>query len=364
MDLSRSFCRNGLARPRTYLKMPVAERLPAMLICTKITQKVSCPPMQIGTLRLDNPVILAPMAGITDLPYRLIMKRFGAALVFTEMISANGLFYNGAATAELLSSDPAERPLGIQLFGDDPQRLAEAARRVEEHGELIDLNCGCPVRKVVGSGAGSALLRDPALIGRIVAAVRRATARPLSIKIRSGWDEQNRNFLEIARLAEDAGIDAITLHPRTRSQMFGGRAAWRDIADLKEAVSIPVIASGDIFTADDALNVLSATGCDGVMVARGGYGNPWLIGQILARLSGRAAAPPAPAERIAMAREHLSLFLHHYGPARTLVHMRKHLCWYTHGMANAAPFRQLINRTGSVDELYRTLDEFAAAAAA
>lgn len=334
-----------------------------MLICSKFMQDDLRSPMQIGTLRLDNPVILAPMAGITDLPYRLIMKRFGAALVFTEMISANGLFYNGAATAELLRSAPAERPLGIQLFGDDPQRLAEAARRIEAHADLIDLNCGCPVRKVVGSGAGSALLRDPALIARIVAAVRQATTRPLSIKIRSGWDEQNRNFTEIARLAQAEGVDAITLHPRTRSQMFGGRAAWQEIAALKEAVSVPVIASGDIFTADDAYSVLTTTGCDGVMVARGGYGNPWLIGQILARLAGRQLPPPSPAERIAMAREHLALFLDHYGPARALVHMRKHLCWYTHGMTNAAPFRQRVNHTGSIDELFRVLDQFAATSA-
>jgi hypothetical protein len=303
------------------------------------------------------------MAGITDLPYRLMMKRFGAALVFTEMISANGLHFSGAASRELLRSDPAERPLGVQLFGDDPQRLAEAARRVESVAAVIDINCGCPVRKVVGSGAGSALLRDPARIARIVAAVRRATDRPLTIKLRSGWDADSRNYLEVARLAASEGIDAVTLHPRTKVQMFGGRADWNDIAALKQSIDVPVIASGDLFTAQDAMTVLAQTGCDALMVARGGYGNPWLIRQILDRLAGRPEQAPCAAERLAVARDHLELFCATYGPARTLVHMRKHLCWYTHGLPHAAGFRQRINRCGSVAEMRDLLTDFAAAAA-
>jgi nifR3 family TIM-barrel protein len=318
--------------------------------------------MKIGTLQLANPVILAPMAGITDLPYRLIMKRFGAALVFTEMVSANGLYYSGAATDELLRTTPEERPLGVQLFGDDPQRLAEAARKVEAVADLIDLNCGCPVRKVVGSGAGSALLRDPAKVASIVAAVRRVTARPLTIKLRSGWDAESRNFLEVARLAVAEGADAVTLHPRTRSQMFGGRADWNDIATLKQAITVPVIASGDLFTVDDAIAVLEQTGCDALMVARGGYGNPWLVRQILARLQGQPAQHPSAGERLALAREHLDLCLEIFGPSRTLAHMRKHLCWYTHGLPNATVFRQQINKTRSVIEMLNLLEDFAVAA--
>ena len=317
--------------------------------------------MKLASLQLTSPVILAPMAGITDLPYRLIMKRFGAALVFTEMISANGLHYGGA-TRELLRSTPEERPLGVQLFGDDPRYLAEAARRVEETADLIDLNCGCPVRKVVGGGAGSALLRDPAKVARIVAALRRATDRPLTIKIRSGWDADSRNYLEVARLAVAEGVDAVTLHPRTRTQMFGGRADWGEIAALKRAVNVPVIASGDIFSADDALSVLRETGCDALMIARGGYGNPWLIRQILARLAGRPAPDVAAQERMAVAAEHFELFLETFGPARTLANMRKHLCWYTHGMPNAALFRQRINQSRSIDEMRALLGDFAAAA--
>jgi hypothetical protein len=319
--------------------------------------------MKIATLQLVNPVILAPMAGITDLPYRLIMKRFGAALVFTEMISATGLCYGGAGSSELLRTLPEERPLGVQLFGDHPQHLAEAARRVEEVADLIDLNCGCPVRKVVGGGAGSALLREPAKVAAIVAAVRRATTRPLTIKLRSGWDAENRNYLEVARLAVAEGIDAVTLHPRTRSQMFGGRADWREIATLKVTTTVPVIASGDLFTAADAVAVLAETGCDALMVARGGYGNPWLLQQILARLQGLPEHQPIAAERLAMARDHLALFLDIYGPARTLAHMRKHLCWYTHGLSGAAGFRQRINQSRSVAELEELLTGFAALAA-
>lgn len=318
--------------------------------------------MKIGSLQLANPVILAPMAGITDLPYRLIMKRFGASLVFTEMVSANGLCYSGTATRELLRSVPEERPLGVQLFGDDPQRLAEAARQVEAVADLIDVNCGCPVRKVVGGGAGSALLRDPVKVARIVAAVRQATGRPLTIKLRSGWDADSRNFLEVARLAVAEGVDAITLHPRTRAQMFGGRADWSEVAELRQATAVPVIASGDLFSADDAMSLFSQTGCDAVMVARGGYGNPWLVRQILSRLHRQPEQYPTPAERLSVAREHLELFVDAFGEARTLAHMRKHLCWYARGMESAAVFRQRINQTRSVDAMRDLLTTLHAAA--
>jgi nifR3 family TIM-barrel protein len=314
--------------------------------------------MKIGDLQLANPVLLAPMAGITDLPYRLIMKRFGAALVFTEMISATGLCYGGSGSRELLRTDPAEQPLGVQLFGDDPLRLAEAARQVEAQAAVIDLNCGCPVRKVVSGGAGSALLRDPARVARIIAAVRRATTRPLTIKLRSGWDAQSRNFLEIARLAVAEGVDAVTLHPRTRAQMFGGRADWSELATLKGALPVPVIASGDLFSADDAHTVLAGIGCDGLMVARGGYGNPWLIQQILARLQGEPAALPTASERLAVAREHLDLFVATYGPTRAAAHMRKHLSWYVRGIGHAASFRQQLNQVRSVTALHDLLNSF------
>lgn len=319
--------------------------------------------MLIGPLKLANRIFSAPMAGISDLPYRLIMKRHGAALVYTEMISANGLHFNGQATRILLQSRPEERPLGVQLFGDDPDRLAEAAASIQGDADLIDLNMGCPVKKVIRSGAGSALLQDPDKIARIIAAVRRAISLPLTIKIRSGWDKSSVNYLEVARIAVAEGVDAITLHPRTRTQMFGGDADWSQLKALKESVSVPVIGSGDLFDADKIKTMFEQTGCDAVMVGRGGYGNPWIIDQALALLHGKPVTAPTPQERFRVAREHFDLSLEIFGPQKTLGQMRKHLCWYIRGMENAAAFRAELNRTGSVDEMSRRLEDFFADAA-
>lgn len=314
--------------------------------------------MYIGSLKLKNPIFSAPMAGISDLPYRLIMKRHGAALVYSEMISANGLFYSGKATRKLLHSSPEEHPLAVQLFGDTPERLAEATEQVDEYGELIDLNLGCPVRKVIRSGAGSALLREPEKVARIVAAVRRATARPLTVKIRSGWDHDSVNFTEIARIAVEEGADAITLHPRTRSQMFGGAADWTQIKALKKALSVPVIGSGDLFSAECIKTMFEQTGCDAVMVGRGGYGNPWIIQQALELLADKPGTQPSTEERFAVAKEHLELCLATFGPLKTLGHMRKHLCWYVRGMENSAGFRSSINQTRTINEMSTLLDNF------
>lgn len=314
--------------------------------------------MQIGSLQLKNPVFSAPMAGISDLPYRLIMKRYGAGLVFTEMISANGLFYNGKATRQLFRSDPEERPLAIQLFGENPERLADAAKTVEEHGEIIDINFGCPVRKVIRSGAGSALMQYPEKIARIISAVRKATTSPLTVKFRSGWDHDSINFLEIGRIAEAEGADAVTLHPRTRSQMFGGEADWNHIKELKEKLTIPVIGSGDLFSAEGIKTMFEQTGCDAVMIGRGGYGNPWLVQQALSLLAGEEPSEPSPAERHTVARSHFDLSLEIFGPQKTLGQMRKHLCWYARGLENAAIFRAEINRTRTIDEMNKTLEDF------
>jgi len=314
--------------------------------------------VNIGDLHLDNTIFLAPMAGITDLPYRLIMKRFGAALVFTEMVSANGLFYNGAATRELLQSCSEEKPLGIQLFGESPERLAEAAKVVAEGGDLIDINLGCPVRKVVRSGAGSALLQDPLKVGTIIRAVRQATALPLTIKLRSGWDHEHINFLEIGRIAIEEGVDAMTLHPRTRSQGFGGQADWEQIQELKHASKVPVIGSGDLFNPQGIKTMFTRTGCDAVMIGRGAYGNPWLIRQGLDIMAGAEPRQAGHQERYQVASEHLELFLEHFGPKKTLGHMRKHLCWYTKGLENSAEFRSQINGVNTIDEMRSALAVF------
>lgn len=319
--------------------------------------------MIIGTLKLENPIFSAPMAGISDLPYRLMMKRQGASLVFTEMISANGLFFNGKATQALLQSCPEEQPLGIQLFGEDAGRLAEAVKEIEGYGALIDINLGCPVRKVIRSGAGSALLRDPGKVARVLSAVRAATRLPLTVKLRSGWDQDSVNFLEIGRIAEAEGVDALTLHPRTRAQMFSGVAEWAQLKALKEAMTIPVIGSGDLFSAEKIKTMFELTGCDAVMVGRGGYGNPWIIRQALQLLAGQPVTHPSAAERLAVARAHLQLSLKTSGEQKTLGIMRKHLCWYVRGMENSANFRAQINRVTSVSEMSESLEDFFADAA-
>lgn len=307
--------------------------------------------MFIGSLHLDNQVILAPMAGITDLPYRLLMKEFGAGLVFSEMVSAKGLIYSGKKTRELLVSRNVERPLAIQLFGNDPESLAEAVRQVETEGDLIDINFGCPVNKVIRDGSGSALMKAPALSARILSAVRAATDLPLTIKIRSGWDNQHRNFCEIAGIAESEGIDAVSIHPRTRSQGFGGQANWHEIEELKAKLKIPVIGSGDIYTAEDACRMSRQTQCDAVMIGRGGYGNPWLIRAAVAALNGDPAPqPPDAAERLRIALRHQALQVDIFGEQKALFEMRKHFCWYARGLPGAATYRAAINRAMSIDE--------------
>jgi hypothetical protein len=308
-------------------------------------------PLTIGSLQLDNPLILAPMAGITSLPFRKTMKSFGASLVFTEMISANGLIRDGRKTFELLETCLEEKPLGVQLFGDDPAVLAEATRMVAEQADLLDINMGCPVKKVVRSGAGSALLQKPLHIGRIVESVRSVFSGPLTIKIRSGWDQASTNFLEVGRIARAAGVDAICLHPRTRSQGFGGEADWQQIAELKASLDIPVIGSGDLFSALDIVEMLKLTACDAVMIARGGYGNPWIFSQAAAILSGGLAVEPSPQERWHTAQQHLHWHAEQFGEQKSLVEMRKHLSWYVRGLTGASLFRSQLQKLTQWDEL-------------
>ncbi|GLI39889.1 tRNA dihydrouridine synthase DusB [Geobacter hydrogenophilus] len=315
-------------------------------------------PLAIGSLTLANNLILAPMAGITNLPFRLLAREEGASLCFTEMVSVNGLVREGRKTFELLRSVPEDRPLGIQLFGDDPQLLAEGARMVEGHGDLIDINMGCPVKKVVGTGAGSALLREPAKVRAIIRETRRATRLPLTVKIRSGWVCGEANFLEIARIAEEEGCDAITLHPRSRAQMFEGHADWQKIAEMKQSVKIPVIGSGDLFTAADVTAMLAETGCDGIMVARGALGNPWIFRQTLALLDDREPDAPSTGERLRAALRHLELFTELSGERVALREMRKHFGWYSHGLSGAAQFRKAVNIIEGKEALLEALHLF------
>jgi nifR3 family TIM-barrel protein len=298
------------------------------------------------------------MAGLTNLPLRILARECGAALTFTEMISVNGLVREGKKTFDLLRRHPGDRPMGIQIFGDDPELLAEGARLVESYGELIDINMGCPVRKVVGSGAGSALLREPAKVAAIVRGVRKATSLPLTIKIRTGWGAADNTFLEIGRLAEAEGVDAVTLHPRSRAQMFEGHADWSRIAELKDVLRVPVIGSGDIFTAVDAVAMMQQTGCDGVMVARGGLGNPWLFREALDLLAGKEPTTPTIAEKRSLALRHLELFVEICGDHVAVREMRKHLSWYAKGMPGAAQFRAMVNHLDDKTAMIAAVEEF------
>lgn len=308
-------------------------------------------PPNIGSLQLSSPVILAPMAGITSLPYRKIMKSFGASLVFTEMVSANGLIRDGQKTRLLLATCQEEFPIGIQLFGDNPAVLAKAAEMVMDDGSLLDINMGCPVKKVVRSGAGSALLQEPQRVGQILNAVRKVYHGPLTIKIRSGWDDQSLNFLEIGRIAEAEGVDAITLHPRPRSQGFSGKAHWAHITELKSALNIPVFGSGDIFDPEDGLLMLQKTHCDAIMIGRGGYGNPWLISQTLDLLAGKVASQPSSMEKLQVALQHVQLHREQFGDKKALLEMRKHLCWYARGLDGASHYRAALQKTEQLDQV-------------
>ncbi len=310
------------------------------------------------SLPLSSPVIIAPMAGITNLPYRRLMKSFGAGLVFSEMVSANGLIRDGKKTRELLRTHTDEAPLGIQLFGDDPAVLAQAAAMVINDGALLDINMGCPVKKVIRSGAGSALLKTPQTIAKICAAVRTAYPGPLTIKIRSGWDETTINYLEIGHIAQEEGINAITLHPRTRTQGFSGQANWQHIAELKNSVNIPVFGSGNIVTPDDALKMFSETQCDGVMIGRGGYGNPWLIANINELLTGQPLTIPGVAEKCTVALKHIEMYEDLFGERKTLLDMRKHLCWYARGLQGASHYRVALQKTDNLKQAIELTSTF------
>jgi len=314
--------------------------------------------LKIGSLELADNLLLAPMAGITNLQVRLLAREQGAALCFTEMVSVNGLVRDGRKSFELMRSCKEDRPLGVQLFGDDPQLLAEGARLSGSYADLIDINMGCPVKKVVGGGAGSALLQNPEKIRAIVRSVRRATDLPLTVKIRSGWSHESVNYLLVGRIAEDEGADAVTLHPRTRGQMFEGLSDWSHIAELKRSLRIPVLGSGDLFTAADVLRMLQQTGCDGLMIARGALGNPWIFSQSMALRTGSEPSPVSPGEVYTVAKRHLELLIAAIGERFALREMRKHLCWYARGISGAAHFRGAVNRLEGLAEIEAAMREF------
>ena len=301
------------------------------------------------------PIALAPMAGVTDLPFRVICRELGADYTVSEMVSAKALLFKNPKTFAMLEVDPREHPVAIQLFGSVPEELVKGAKIVAEHGaDIIDFNMGCPVHKIVANGEGSALMKDPERAYACLAALVDAVDRPVTVKFRAGWDEDHRNAVEIARLAEKAGVAAVAVHGRTRGQFYSGKADWDIIRQVKEAVSIPVLGNGDVFTAQDALDLLAATHCDGVMIARGAQGNPWIFREVVSYLTdGTIPARPMNREKRELILRHAALQLEYKGEYTGVREMRKHLSWYTVGMPHSAHFRQTINTMEKMDELIR-----------
>lgn len=310
-------------------------------------------PLMIGDVTLNNNIILAPMAGVTDLPFRLLCSEQGAGMCGMEMVSAKAILYNNKNTEALLEIHPGEGRVSLQLFGSDPKILSEMAKRIEDKPfDILDINMGCPVPKVVNNGEGSALMLQPGLAGKIISAVARAITKPVTVKIRKGFDEAHINAVEIAKIAEDAGAAAVAVHGRTREQYYTGKADWEIIARVKENVSIPVIGNGDIVDGESAARMIKQTGCDGVMVGRAARGNPWLFKQIAAYLKDGTVLPkPTAGERREMMLRHARLQLEYKGEYTGVREMRKHVAWYTAGIPNSARLRQNVNMVESFEEL-------------
>lgn len=310
----------------------------------------------IGDVHMQHPVVLAPMAGVTDLPFRLIVKEFGCALVFGQLVSANAIRYGNKKTDELLKIADAERPVGLQLFGSDPTVMAAAAEHVAAFNpDIIDVNLGCPAPKVVDNGDGCALMRDPVKAAQVVQAVVQAVDIPVTVKIRKGWDEQSVTAVEVAKRVEQVGVKAITVHGRTRQQFYGGNADWSIIAAVREAVDIPVIGNGDVRTPEDVTAMIQQTGCTAVMIGRAALGNPWLFGQIVQYLEhGVYDAGPTDAQKVSMAIRHLKMALEMKG-SQAVYEMRKHLAWYLRGVPNANKVKQVIMSIDDADQVFQVL---------
>lgn len=314
--------------------------------------------LRIGNTVLENNVILAPMAGVTDLPFRVLCREQGAGCVVTEMVSAKAVLYNNKNTRELLQIDPAERPAAVQLFGSEPDIMAEIAARLEEGPyDYIDVNMGCPVPKIVNNGEGSALMKNPERAKEVLTAMVKAVKKPVTVKFRKGFNDLSVNAVEFAKMAESCGVAAVAVHGRTREQYYSGKADWDIIRQVKEAVRIPVIGNGDIFTPEDAGRMLKETGCDGIMVARGAKGNPWLFGRINHYLDTGVVLPgPSMAEIKAMILRHGRMLVQFKGEGVAMREMRGHMAWYTKGMPHSATLRNEINQVETLEGFVELLD--------
>ena len=309
--------------------------------------------LTIGNVVMDNPLVLAPMAGVTDLPFRLLCKEQGAGLVCMEMVSAKAIYYNNKNTEALLEIDTREKPVSLQLFGSDPEIMAAMAHRIEDRPfDILDINMGCPVPKVVNNGEGSALLKNPELVRKIVTAVVKAVDKPVTVKIRRGFDEDSVNAVEIAKIIEDCGAAAVAVHGRTREQYYSGKADWDIIRQVKEAVSIPVIGNGDVTSPEPAVALMEQTGCDGIMIGRAVRGNPWLFSEILHYLeTGEHKARPTMEEVGEMILRHTRMQVELKGEYTALREMRKHVAWYTAGFPHSARLRARTNEISTMQEL-------------
>ena len=315
--------------------------------------------LKIGTVELNNPYVLAPMAGVTDLPFRLLCKEQGAGLLCMEMVSAKAIQYENKNTQALLKIHPEENPVSLQIFGSDPDVMSEAAKRIEELPfEILDINMGCPVPKIVKNKEGSALMLNPKLIGQIVEKVSRAIKKPVTVKIRKGFDDEHINAVEIAKIIEQSGGAAVAVHGRTREQYYSGHADWEIIRKVKEAVSIPVIGNGDVTSGEKAILMKEQTGCDGIMIGRGAQGNPWIFRELLEyEKTGQIPPRPSVEEVKKTMLRHAVLQMKYKGEYLGIREMRKHVAWYTTGMKNSAKLRDEINRVESYEELEALLEE-------
>ena len=308
--------------------------------------------INIGNVALSSNVIMAPMAGVTDTAYRVLLKEQGAGLTCTEMVSAKGIFYKNKNNKMILQTAPDEHPVAVQLFGSDPVIMASMAERIAEDFDIIDVNMGCPVPKIVNNGEGSALMKTPELAGRILSTMVSVLSKPVTVKFRKGFDDRHVNAVEFAKMAEQSGVSAITIHGRTRSQMYAGNADWDIIRAVKEAVSIPVFGNGDIFTPEDAKRMMDETGVDGVAIARGAKGNPWLIRRSIHYLeTGELLPEPELSEKKEMMIRHAGLMVEYKGERIAIQEMRKHLAWYTAGIPGSAKLRSEMNSLNTLEEL-------------
>ncbi len=315
--------------------------------------------MKICSVILDNITVLAPLAGITRLPFRLLAKKEGCALVCSEMISSKGLVYKSLKTHDFLNSRPEEKPLSVQIFGSDPSIMAEAAAMVEASGaDILDINLGCSVKKVLKTGSGAALMKEPQKVETILEAVRNAVSIPLTVKMRAGWDRSGAQAIRISEIAQASGVDAIAIHPRTANQGFGGKADWPLIATIKQKISIPVIGNGDIERPEDALKMLATTGCDAVMIGRAAIGNPWIFSQVLALINGRKASIPDIGHRFDVMIDYLKISIECFGEKRACRMMRSHLGWFVKGLHNSKRFRVSIKHISGENEALSLINEY------